>query len=150
MNAVETYWKNFICGNPQYKNREYSAWHFCDNKKSANKLADLVKDGIKKGTASLEKNYSFETEPLPEKGDISVIINWEQEPQCIIETVKILKYKFKDVPAEFAEIEGEGDKSLTYWKKVHLDFFTREAKEYGFEFNEELYVICEEFKIVFI
>ena len=93
---------------------------------------------------------TFDTEPLPKEEDISVIINWEKEPQCIIKTVKIDKYKFKDVPAEFAKIEGEGDRSLNYWKKVHLDFFTREAKGYDFEFNEELFVICEEFRVIYI
>ncbi|MCT4606010.1 MAG: ASCH domain-containing protein [Marinisporobacter sp.] len=28
---------------------------------------------------------------------------------------------------EFAKTEGEGDKSLKYWRKVHIDFFTREV-----------------------
>ena len=32
---------------------------------------------------------------------------------------------------EYAEIEGEGDKSLAYWNKVHWEYYTREMNEQG-------------------
>ena len=150
MKQIELYWNNFITENPLYSNRKYTAWHFCNDKESANNLANLVKEGIKKGTSSLEKSYTFDTEPIPREKDISIIINWDKEPKCIIKTIKINKYKFKDVPEKFALIEGEGDRSINYWKKIHLDFFTKEADGYGFKFNDELVVICEEFRVIYI
>ncbi|MDA3809538.1 MAG: ASCH domain-containing protein [Spirochaetaceae bacterium] len=149
MNKVETYWENFIEKNPEYHDRKYTAWHFCDNKEDADHLAVLVINGTKQATASLEKIYDFDPDPRPEVGDISLIINWEKEPKCIIETTKIHKYIFRDVPAGFAAIEGEGDKSLAYWKEVHAEAFSRDADEYGFEFNEDLIDICEEFKVIY-
>jgi len=150
MNKIETYWKKFLLENASYKERKFTSWHFCDNKKDADELAVLVKEGTKRATASLKKSYEMDSDPLPEKEEISIITNWEDEPQCIIEILEIHQYVFRDVPAEFAEIEGEGDKSLSYWKKVHREAFGREAAEYGYEFNEDLTVICEEFKVIYI
>jgi len=46
-------------------------------------------------------------------------------------------------------IEGEGDKSLEYWRRGHINFFTEETKELGIEFNEELEVIFETFQVVY-
>ncbi len=78
----------------------------------------------------------YDKEPIPQIGDISIILDWNGNPKCIIETIKVDKYKYKDVPNKFAEIEGEGDKSLDYWKKVHHKYFTEEANRIGTKFND--------------
>lgn len=45
--------------------------------------------------------------------------------------------------------EGEGDKSLAYWKKVHESFFTECLKALNLEFSYNMKVVCEEFEVVF-
>jgi uncharacterized protein YhfF len=45
--------------------------------------------------------------------------------------------------------EGEGDKTLSFWRKVHRKFFTQELKAYNKKFSEEMLVICEEFEVVY-
>ena len=45
---------------------------------------------------------------------------------------------------EHAFEEGEGDRSLSYWRKAHLEFFS----SYGnFQESEEL--VCEKFMVVY-
>ena len=56
---------------------------------------------------------------------------------------------FCEVTPEFAATEGEGDKSLAYWKKVHRRFFTEEMKEFGAVFSDSTPVVCEEFEVVY-
>ena len=148
---VETYWKKFLeTGNNRqtYSDRFHTAWHFCDNKDDADKLAELVLAGTKRGTAGMVESYKAENEPLPKPGDLSIILNWTGIPQCIIETVKVWSWTFDDVPAWFAAIEGEGDGSLEYWKKVHREAFGREAVEIDIDFTDETMVVCEEFRVV--
>lgn len=127
---------------------KYSAWYFCDNEQDANELAELVYDGIKRATASLYMLYNNEDE-LPKVGDLSVIINWDGVAKCIIKTINIDIVPFKDVTEEFAATEGEGDKSLAYWKRAHWSYFSREMKELGKEPNEDMLVICEKFEVVY-
>jgi len=43
----------------------YSVWHFCDNEKYANELAELVLKGLKTATASVYELYCIEGEDVP-------------------------------------------------------------------------------------
>mgnify|MGYP004578500379 CR=1 FL=1 len=56
---------------------------------------------------------------------------------------------FSKVGEEFAYREGEGDKSLKYWREAHTESFTCELKEFNKEFNEDMLVVCEEFEVVY-
>lgn len=56
---------------------------------------------------------------------------------------------FSAVGPEFAALEGEGDGSLTYWRQAHSRYFTRESIRAGREFNENMLVTCERFRVAF-
>ena len=124
------------------------SYHFCSDEESANYLADLVVQGEKQATASLLWSYEADNEPLPEVGQLSVITNWEGEPQCIVEVTEVEIKPYNAVTAEFAFIEGEGDKSLEYWRRVHWEFFSMECDEIGKEPAEDMLVILEKFKVI--
>ena len=123
--------------------------HFCHNEKDANELAGLVKKGIKKATASLHCLYEIENETIPKVGDYIIITNWNGIAQCVIHITNINIIPFKNVTQAFAAKEGEGDKTLSFWRKVHRKFFTLELKEYSKKFSEDMLVICEEFEVVY-
>ncbi|MBU3156972.1 ASCH domain-containing protein [Clostridium estertheticum] len=150
--SVEKMWGKYLTsiGESTYNtNKNYTSWHFCDNEKSANDLAKLVREKIKSGTSSLYYFYGVENEELPMEDNHSVITKWNGIAQCVIRTKKVTVLPFKDVNKKFAELEGEGDKSLTYWRKVHIDFFTRELKELEMEFSQDMLVVFEEFEVVY-
>lgn len=149
--SVKKMWGNYLATigeNPESTNKKYSAWHFCNNEQDANELADLVLKGTKKATASLYLSYSNDDE-LPKEEDLSIIINWDGIAQGIIRTTNIEIVPYKDVTEEFAATEGEGDKSLEYWRRAHWSFFTEEMKEIGKEPTEDMLVVCEKFEVVY-
>lgn len=150
--SVEKMWKEYLASkgeSVQNTDQTYTSWYFCDNEKSANDLAELVKKGVKRATTSLYCFYEVDGESLPEPGELSIITDWNEEAQCIIETTKVTVKPFREVSSEFAFREGEGDKSLEYWKRVHIHFFTMELKEINMEFCEDMLVVCEEFEVVY-
>lgn len=126
----------------------FASWHFCDNEKDANELAELVYRGEKTATCSSHWLYEVEGEPLPQVGDYSVIENWKGNAVCIIKTTAINIVPFGEVTAEHAAKEGEGDKSLAYWREVHKTVYTEECKVYDREFSEKMLVVCEEFEVM--
>jgi uncharacterized protein YhfF len=130
------------------ENNFEKAWHFCADEKNANELAKLTLEGVKRATASLKYWYEVENEKIPEAGALNIITDWEGNPVCVIENEKVSIIPFKDVDEYFAYREGEGDKSLKYWRDVHKEYFTKELKEVGKEFNEDMLVVCEEFDVV--
>lgn len=127
----------------------YTTWPFGGNASQARELAELVKSGDKTATSSLYVLYEMDKEPIPKVGEYSVITDWNGEARAIIKNTDVTIMPFHEVDASFACKEGEGDKSLGYWRRVHIDFFTHELKELGMSFSEDMYVVCEEFEVVY-
>ncbi|MBR5649431.1 ASCH domain-containing protein [Pseudobutyrivibrio sp.] len=124
----------------------YEAWAFGE---AADELAELVAQGTKTATCSAYDIYLYENEPIPKEGAYSVILNSKDEAVCIIQTTKVTVVPFNQVTKEHAYKEGEGDRSLEYWREVHIDFLTNELESIQQTFNENTKVICEEFKVVY-
>jgi uncharacterized protein YhfF len=122
--------------------------YFCDNQKDADECADLVLRGEKQATASLLWWYETKQETMPKVGDLFIVTNWAGEAICVTETTNIDIVPYNEITAAFAELEGEGDKSLEYWKKVHRDFFQRELADQDVSPSETMPIVCETFKVV--
>ena len=125
------------------------SFYFCDNEKDANECAELVLQGIKRATASSMWWYELNNEELPKPGDQSIVTDWQGKALCVIEIVKVEITAFNQITAEFAETEGEGDKSLAYWKKVHWAYYHRELSGSKYSPSEDMQIVCEYFKVVF-
>lgn len=127
-------------------NEVYDTFAFGDD---ADKLLSLVKEGIKTSTSSLHILYKLEEEELPKEGQYSVVLDSNNDAGCIIKTNKVYICEFENISEEHALKEGEGDRSLAYWRMVHEKFFTKCLEEYDLEFNEHMKVVCEEFEMVY-
>jgi len=125
---------------------DYDAWAFGDD---PDKLAKLVLEGTKTSTSSLHCWYGIENEPLPRIGEYSVILDSKENAVCIIKTTKVYVLPFCEVSVTHAYKEGEGDRTLSYWRKIHEAFFSEELKTAGMTFNANMKVVCEEFEMVF-
>ena len=125
---------------------EIDAWAFGVE---ADLLADLVLRGEKTATASAYDLYTVEDEPLPQEGTFDVILDSQNQAVCIVEVTKVSVQSFYQVSADHAFKEGEGDKSLAYWRQVHEKFFTGCLGEAGLTFTPDSKVVLEEFRKVF-
>lgn len=151
--SVKEMWDSYlqhIGKDSRNTDKRYASWHFCDNQKDADSLAELVRQEVKRATTGLYYFYQVEGEALPKAGDLSIITNWQGKAQCIIETKEVTLLPFNKVTEEFAKIEGEGDKSLKYWRDVHIKAFNRQLEEHEKEFREDMLVVCEEFERVYM
>ena len=138
MTAEELWKKSGLTGN-------YDAWAFGDD---ADRLAELVKKGIKTATSSLLCFYELEGEELPGTSQYNIILDSQNQAVCIIRTKKVYVTTFDKISENHAYKEGEGDRSLEYWKSVHRDFFTKELKTIGKHFSTDLEIVCEEFEVM--
>ena len=112
-------------------------------------LADLVLRGEKTATASAYDLYALEVESLPQEGTFDIILDSQNQAVCIVEITGVSVEPFNQVSAQHAYKEGEGDKTLTYWRQVHEDFFTDCLGEAGLIFRPESKVVLEEFRKVY-
>lgn len=126
-------------------NGKYEAWAFGD---SADQLADLVLKGIKTATCSALCTYEAKKQPLPQVGEYNIILNSSKQAVCITRTTKVYIASFDEIGEAFAFREGEGDRTLDYWRKVHQEFFSNELKTIGKAFHSDMKLVCEEFEVV--
>jgi GrpB-like predicted nucleotidyltransferase (UPF0157 family)/uncharacterized protein YhfF len=138
---VREFWDGFVSATGI--DGPHTAWGFGnDDPQMADQLGLLVRDGPKRATTSLRSWY--DDEPMPVVGDLSVVLNGSGEPLCVIRTTSVEIRRFGDVDETFAWIEGEGDRSLAYWRDAHIRFFAGEGRPA----DEDTEVVLEIFELL--
>lgn len=147
--VIGAFWEDFLLKTNKDKNTKYiDCFHFELTEKWANELLRLVLIGQKQATSSSLLAYQIEGGIIPKVGDLSIVTDWEGIPKCVIETTSVMIIPFKEITFDICKREGE-DESLESWRKGHITFFSREGKELGYTFTEDMPVIFEDFKMVF-
>lgn len=129
--------------------QDIPVWHFCDNKIDANDCGELVLSGDKQATSPSLWGIERRKEPMPQVGDLDLITNWQGEALAIIQTKSVKLVAFNKISQAYAFKEGEGDKSLTYWKEVHWLYYQRELAPFDMEPTTEMPIVCIEFEVIF-
>src|SRR5271167_3892605 len=119
--SVLKFWRDYVDSLPAGLDRHKMSadvFAFGDSRKMADQLAMLVREGVKTATCSTLWSYEEEQKPLPQRGDHSVVLDGNCVPVAVIETVDVFVVPFNEVPEQFAYDEGEGDRSLAYWREA--------------------------------
>lgn len=140
--AVEKFWRGTGSAEPAPE-----AWAFGDHAELADELLGLVLDGTKTATASSLWDVQADGDAVPRVGDLSILLDGSGQPRALIRTTEVRVVPFIDVDAEHAQLEGEGDLSLSHWREGHERFFRRTASD-DRGFDETMPVICERFEVV--
>lgn len=149
---IEAYWRAYLGTLPEdspARREAYESWAFGDGPGMADELGALVVSGRKTATCCALWEVEADEESMPQPGGKSVILDGEGEPLCIIETTEVEVRRFEEVDARFASDEGEGDRSLEYWRGAHRRFFTRTLPRIGREFAEDMPLVCERFGVIY-
>jgi uncharacterized protein YhfF len=149
---IEAYWQAYLetlpPDAPQPQAR-YVAEAMGDNPRLANELGLLIRQGLKTATCSALWEWEAEGNPIPEPGLITIILDGDGQPMCIIETTEVRVRAYNEVDASFAAEEGEGDRSLAYWRAAHWRFFSRTLPKIGRAPAEEMPLVCERFRLLY-
>ena len=145
--AVQQVWEEFrATGHPEAVLA--GAFAFGDSPELADELAYLVLNGPKRATAGLVLEFERDGEPLPRPGDHSIVLNGRGDRVCVIRTTEVEVKPLSQVDDQFAWDEGEGDRSLTWWRQAHDRYFTRQCEQLGVPFRDDLAVVFERFELV--
>jgi uncharacterized protein YhfF len=111
---------------------------FGDSPDLADELLKLVISGVKTATCSTEDEPNTST-----PGERWIVLDGRGDARCVIETIEVTYRRFNEVDADFARDEGEGDRSLAYWRDAHRRYFGRAGK-----FSEDMMLMCERFRLI--
>ena len=149
---VTQYWQAYLNTRPPdspIRAERYVAEGFGDSPAMADDLGELVVRGVKTATCSALWEWQADGDPLPEVGLKTVVLNGRGEPWCIIEVTEVTIRPFNEVNDRFAYEEGEGDRSLDYWRDAHRRFFSRTLPRIGRAFDETMPLVCERFRVIY-
>lgn len=147
--AIDQFWRRFCKLARLAEDHPYQAWAFEKGGEMADALAALVIDGPKRATAGLVEDYMSDWNALPEAGDYSVVLDGAGRPVAVIRTTDVQVRPFGEVDEAFAYDEGEGDRTLAWWRKVHWEYFSWQCKERGEVMDESRPVVLERFDLVY-
>lgn len=150
---IETFWQAYLAtlpeNSPLRRQPMPPAWSFGSSPEMANELGRLVQEGVKTATCSLLWEHESDGEPLPQVGALSIVLDGDDYPLCLIETTEVEIRPFNEVDERFAHDEGEGDRSLAYWREAHLRFFAPICKRLGKPLDDRMPLVCERFRLVY-
>ena len=141
---IEAFWAEFV--EATGIDGPYEAWAFGDPSLPdlATELALLVRDGPKRATTGVVSEYEDEAEKLPEPGDLSAILDGEGQPVCVIRTTAVEIRRFGVVDEAFAWDEGEGDRTLEWWRRAHVWFLEQQ----GIRVDGDTQMVLEHFELL--
>ncbi|MBB2893206.1 GNAT family N-acetyltransferase [Flexivirga oryzae] len=146
--ALTDFWQ--VCRErlPQLPAQQPQAWAFGATAEQADELLGLVLRGVKTATASSLWDYEADGDPLPEVGELSILLDSSGAPHALIETTEVRTVPFDEVGPEHARAEGEGDRTLEAWRAIHERFWTEHSSSpRGFE--PTMPVVCERFRLLY-
>ncbi|MDX2259277.1 MAG: ASCH domain-containing protein [Hyphomicrobiaceae bacterium] len=71
------------------------------------------------------------------------VVTANERPVAVIETVLVEQRTFDSIDAAFAFEEGEGDRTLAFWRAVHESYFRSEG-----HFAPEMVLWTEHFRLI--
>jgi uncharacterized protein YhfF len=128
--------------------RYYDRVHFGDTEESSDMLCRLILEGRKTASCSALWEYEADNEPLSKPGTRLNVIDGQTCPQGVIEITEVEIRAFREVDAEFAYDEGEGDRSLESWREEHWRFFMRSLRRINRKPSLDMPLVCARFRLV--
>ncbi len=148
----EELWHEFCVSKGIAEDTPYEAWAFCGGGPAGDELAALVLKGIKFGTASALDDYIYEDalDELPKVGDYSVILLDNDEAVCVIRDYDVYTRPFGEVSHFHGYSEGEDDRTLAAWRRIHTEAFGPDLEEIGCPLTNDSKIVCEKFSVEYI
>ena len=125
------------------------AWGFGDNPELMDELLGYILQGRKRSSTSLLKESELQGYPEDKEGDYNIILDGKEKPIAVIETVSVKRVKYRDVDADHAYWEGEGDRTLETYFKEHDKYYQRVGKTLGFTFHKDMLVDLVRFELIY-
>ena len=149
---VGRYWEQFLASLPSGATRpaayaDTAAFGFTWD--DAREIAPLVRNGAKTASGGLVGSNEADATPGSKPGDHWIVIAGPDEPVCIIETTEVRVIPYDEVPEECAWEGGDGDRTLSDWRRIYWEMIVSEVKRIGREPSPKAPLAMERFRVVY-
>jgi uncharacterized protein YhfF len=149
---VDRYWAQFLAALPADRarpERYVEAFFFGTQPALAHEITALVLAGTKTATGALLWALEADGRRPARAGDLSIVTNGGDEPQCVIETIDARILPFDEVGEEYARWGGEGDRSLAGWRDLYWRYIEGECRRIGRAADPKAPLVMERFRVAY-
>ncbi len=149
---IERYWEQYLESIPLGATRptgHRGTAAFGITMDDAREIAPLVRDGTKTASGGLVWSNEADGTPGSRPGDLWIVIAGPDEPVCIIETTEVRLIPYDEVPEEYAWEGGEGDRTISDWRRMYWEYIVSECKRIGREPSPKAPLAMERFCVVY-
>lgn len=116
-------------------------------------LVAAILDGSKTSTTGLVEEHEHRREPLPTVGYLSAVVDSDERPVAVIETISVRVAPLARVDLAHAVAEGEGFTSVSQWRTAHERFWhspemRRALHNLAFTVDDDTLVVLERFRVI--
>lgn len=143
------FWKSYLKATGQKEDEAVYSGELCFEDSSWTGMSQLSLVLHNKKTAIFTPFPSFEInrELLPAGGEVYIVEDTEEEPCAVIKVKEVKIVPFNQITWELARLDGENE-NLADWQDKERNFFEEEAALCGFDFTDDMEVVCEIFELV--
>ena len=132
-------------------------WGFAEPGPLRDELTALALAGVKTTTASLALEYEVDGDALPVAGQIDVLIDSEERPVAVVETISVRVVRLADVDDRHAIDEGEGYADAAAFRVSHERYWRESGSveriraffgDPTWDLDDDTLVVCERFRII--
>jgi uncharacterized protein YhfF len=130
-------------------------WGFAFPGRVRDWLTGLALAGTKTTTAGLRAEFEADGDPVPVPGERSLLVDSDQRPVAVLETVSVRICRLADVDDEHARDEGEGYADAAAFRESHerfwgsyLDSLRTRLGDPTFAITDDTLVVLERFRVV--
>lgn len=118
------------------------AWAF-GHDDEADEIARRVVEGEKTATTAAAWAFEADGVPLPEPGDLAIVLDARDHPRALIRTTDVRVVPFREVDESHARADGAS--SLAQWRAEHAEFLRADASH---PFTDDMKLVLETFDVL--
>lgn len=108
----------------------------------------LVLGGQKTAIFTSFPSFEINRETIPVAGEVYIVEDTNEEPCAVIRISDVKIIPFNEISWDLARQDGE-NWNIDEWRDKEREFFKDEADLCGFEFSEDMKVVCEIFELIY-
>ncbi|MCQ2583224.1 MAG: ASCH domain-containing protein [Treponema sp.] len=149
MTELDEYWQKFLSDTGRSPDERCSGDLFFEAKGFVgNELLSLVLAGKKTAFFTSYATFAIDGEPLPVSGELYIVVDKNNQPQCVIEFANIQVLPYNEITWEMAKLEGE-DENLEAWREKQREYLEDEGAVLGFDFTPDIRLVFQNFRVIY-
>lgn len=149
MTELDEYWQKFLSDTGRSPDERCSGDLFFEAKGFVgNELLSLVLAGKKTAFFTSYATFAIDGEPLPISGELYIVVDKNNQPQCVIEFANIQVLPYNEITWEMAKLEGE-DENLEAWREKQREYLEDEGAVLGFDFTPDIRLVFQNFRVIY-